>query len=185
MEDTKIIDLYWQRSESAIGETDRKYGRYCRAIAYSILENSEDTEECVDDTYVAAWNSLPPQRPNHFRVWLGRVTQNLSLKRVRTSLTQKRGGGELTLAYEELEECVAGSQQMEREFEAKELIREVEAFLRSLSKEDRMMFMYRYWLAWPAASIARKLEMKESRVTSSLYRSRQKLRRHLVKEGLL
>ena len=185
MEDIKIIDLYWQRSESAISETDKKYGRYCRAIAYGILENNEDAEECVDDTYVATWNSLPPQRPGHLRAWLGRVTQNLSLKRVRASLTQKRGGGEIALAYEELEDCVAGSQHVEREWEAKELVREVEAFLRCLSREDRLAFLYRYWLAWPTASIAKKLGVKESRVTGSLYRSRQKLRGHLEREGLL
>ena len=185
MEDINIIDLYWRRSETAIDETDKKYGRYCRSIAYGILENSEDSEECVDDTYMATWNSLPPQRPKYFPAYLGRITRNLSLTRIRASLTQKRGAGEVAVAYDELSECVAGTTHIEREYEQKELIREVEQFLYSLSKEDRLMFMYRYWLAWPVADIAKKLGCTESRVKSALHRSRQKLRQHLVKEGLL
>lgn len=185
MDDERIIDLYWQRDERAIDETDIKYGPLCSSIAYGILSNPEDTEECVSDTYMAAWNSLPPQRPRLLRAYLGRITRNLSLNRLRNGSARKRGGGELNLIYEEMENCLAAENGPEKSLEEKELIQAVNAFLAGLPREERLMFLYRYWLAQPVAKIAARMGYKPGRVNSALYRSRQKLRRHLEKEGLL
>ena len=120
MDDERIIDLYWQRDERAIDETDIKYGPLCSSIAYGILSNPEDTEECVSDTYMAAWNSLPPQRPRLLRAYLGRITRNLSLNRLRNGSARKRGGGELNLIYEEMENCLAAENGPEKSLEEKE-----------------------------------------------------------------
>lgn len=185
MDDERIIDLYWQRNEQAITETDKKYGALCSSIAYGILASPEDTEECLSDTYMATWNSLPPQRPRLLRAYLGRITRNLSLNRMRNGSTRKRGGGELDLIYEELENCVAAGSGPEKCLEEKELIQAVEAFLAGLPREDRLMFLYRYWLAQPVKKIAMRMGCKPGRVNSALYRSRQKLIDHLEKEGLL
>lgn len=185
MEDERIIDLYWRRDERAIDETDRKYGVLCSAIAYGILESHEDTEECVSDTYMAAWNSLPPQRPRLLRAYLGRITRNLSLNRLRNGKAGKRGGGELALIYEELENCIAAENGPEKNLEEKELILAVNAFLAGLPQEERLMFLYRYWLAQPVAEIGLRMGCKPGRVNSALYRSRVRLRAYLEKEGLL
>ena len=185
MDDERIIDQYWQRNEQAITETDKKYGALCSSIAYGILSSREDTEECVSDTYMATWNSLPPQRPRLLRAYLGRITRNISLNRLRNGSARKRGGGELDLIYEELENCIAAESSPEKCLEEKELIRAVEAFLAGLPREERLMFLYRYWLAQPVTKIAARMGCKPGRVNSALYRSRQKLRDHLEKEGLL
>jgi RNA polymerase sigma-70 factor (ECF subfamily) len=185
MEDEKIIDLYWQRNERAIDETDIKYGSLCSAIAYGILSNSQDTEECVNDTYMALWNSLPPQRPSFFRAYLSRITRNLSLNRLRNSHAKRRGGTELDLVFEELENCLGEDNQPEKSYEQKELSQAIDGFLEQLSKDDRIMFMYRYWMLQPVEKIARRMDCKVSRVNSSLYRSRQKLKAYLQKEGLI
>ena len=185
MDDRKIIELYWQRDESAIEQTDLKYGRLCRGVAYGILGSREDGDECVNDTYMAAWESLPPQRPVHFPAWLCSVTRNFSLNRIRASLTQKRGGGAAMLVYDELEQCLISPESVEKEYETKELKAAVETFLRTFPKADRKMFMYRYWLMMTVPEIARRMDCRESRVTSSLYRSRQKLRGFLSREELI
>lgn len=185
MEDERIINLYWRRDEQAITETDKKYGALCSSIAYGILASPEDAEECLSDTYMAAWNSLPPQRPRLLRAYLGRITRNLSLNRLRNGNTRKRGGGALELIYEELENCIAAEDGPEKSLEEKELIQAVETFLAGLSREERLMFLYRYWLAQPVAKIAARMGCKPARVNSALYRSRQKLRDYLEKEGLL
>lgn len=185
MEDRKIIDLFWQRKQTAIEETDRKYGNICRAIANGILSNREDAEECVDDTYMAAWDSIPPQRPVHLSAFLYRIVRNLSFNRLKERYAQKRGGGELDAVFDELEDCVASDFSVERAFETKELVKEINDFLLSLSKDDRIIFSYRYWLMLPTAEIAERLGFKESKVRTSLSRSRKKLRNHLIKEGLI
>lgn len=185
MDDKMIVSLFWQRDETAITETERKYGRLCRSIAFGILSNHEDTEECVSDTYMAAWNSIPPKRPDNLSAFLCRIVQNFSLNRIRSCLTQKRGGGEAALALDELAECVAGPQWPEREFEAKELAGAVDHFLSTLPRDDRIMFMYRYWLTLPIDQSAGRFGCKSSRVNSSLHRSRQKLKKYLIKEELL
>lgn len=140
MEDSAIIGLYWERNEQAIQETDVKYGPYCHTIAYNILENQEDSEECVNDTWLRAWNSMPPQRPNYLRLFLGKITRNLSLDVWKNKQAGKRGGGELALALDELTECVADTKDVEGALQAKELAETIERFLHTLPKRDRELF---------------------------------------------
>ena len=185
MEDREIIELYWQRDQAAIDETDKKYGGNCHRIAFSILASREDAEECVDDTYMATWNSIPPHCPKYLPAYLYRIVRNLGFNRVKERNTQKRGGGELALVLDELEDCVASDSSVERAFELQELAREINRFLSSLPKDDRLIFSYRYWLTMPTAEIARRLRFKEGKVRMSLSRSRKKLRGHLIKEGLV
>ena len=183
MDDEKIIDLYWRRDETAIACTDEKYGRLCRKISDSILENREDSEECVADTYYAVWNCIPPQRPDHFRAFISAITRNLSLKRLRSRSALKNGGADLAL--EELEELLASGTEVEREYELRELTQAIDKFLLTLRDTDRNIFMCRYWLFASTADIAERMGFSQSKVTTSLYRTRQKLRTYLKKEELI
>lgn len=177
MEDEKIIALYWQRDQSAIDETDRKYGVQLRGLSYGILSDREDAEECVSDTYMAVWNSLPPQRPKQLRAYAAAI--------VRNRYSKKRGGGGVALVLEELEDCLCSQTSVEREYEQKELAGKIEEFLRTLSADDRRIFMCRYWGFAPVAEIAQKLGCPQSKVKSSLHRTRGKLQKYLTKEGLI
>ena len=185
MDDSEIIELYWSRDQTAIEETDRKYGHTCHRIANDILSSPEDSEECFDDTYMATWNSIPPQRPLHLSAYLYRIVRNFSLIRLRELHAQKRGGGKLDLILDELEECVEAPSSVEKEYEAKELAEEIEKFLQTLSNDDQRIFVHRYWLTLPSKEIASRLGFKESKVNTSLHRSRNKLHEHLLKEGLI
>lgn len=183
MDDSAIVQLYWNRSEAAITETDAKYGRYCYRIAYSILTNNEDSEESVSDTYLAAWKAMPPGRPKMLATFLGKLTRHISINRWRARSAYKRGGGEIILALEELEECVADSQDVESAYARKEIIRSFNRFLENLPETDRTIFLRRYWCLDPIADIAESFGFSESKVTSMLHRTRGKLRRQLEKEG--
>lgn len=183
MEDQKIIDLYWQRSEQAIMETDRKYGGYCFSVAYNILSNREDAEESVSDTYLAAWRAMPPKRPGILSSFLGKITRHLSIDRWRRRSAQKRGGGEVPLVLEELEHCVSGQESVEAALQRKELTIAINRFLDSLPRTERNMFLCRYWYADPVQDIADTFGFSAAKVNSMLYRTRQKLRRALAKEG--
>ena len=185
MQDEKIIALYWQRDQSAIDETDKKYGVQLRGLSYGILSDREDAEECVSDTYMAVWNSLPPQRPKRLRAYAAAIVRNLSLRRVRDRYSKKRGGGEVALALEELEDCLCSQTNVECEYEQKELAGKIEEFLRTFSADDRRIFMCRYWGFAPVAEIAQKLGCPQSKVKSSLHRTRGKLQKYLTKEGLI
>lgn len=185
MEDCKIVELFWQRNPEAMEATEQKYGRICRRIATDILRSHEDGEECVDDAYLALWESIPPQKPDCFSAYLFRVVRNMSLNRLRENHSQKRGGGELPLVLEELEGCLAAAGSPEQDYEAKELAGEINRFLHSLSPEERKMFCCRYWLALPAGEIAKRLGCREGRVRTALHRCRKKLQRHLQEEGLI
>ena len=184
MDDAAIIELYWARQEQALVETDRKYGAYCRAIAQNILKNPADSEECVNDTYMRAWNTIPPQRPAILQVFLGTIVRNLSVNRFRANHTLKRGGGQLPLALEELEFCLPAPDTVERQVEAAELGRLIDAFLRGLPERDRYMFIRRYWYVDSVRDIARKLRISEGTVKSNLFRTRQKLKDLLGREGV-
>lgn len=182
MDDAGIIDLYWARDEQAVAETDRKYGAYCRSISYQILKNREDMEECVNDTWVRAWNAMPPQRPFALGAFLGRITRNLSLNYYRRSQAKRRGGGMVPLLLEELKDCSAdGPEQL---LEAAELGRLLDRFLRQLPQKDCCVFMRRYWYMDSLDDIARRYHMALGSVKSSLYRSRQKLKVYLEQEGI-
>lgn len=185
VKDCEIVDLYWDRNQSAIEETDKKYGTTCHHIAYRILSNIEDAEECVNDTYMAVWNSLPPQRPLHLSAYLFRIIRNFSFSKIRKSNATKRGGGELDLILDEMGECVASPYSVEKEIEAKELVSEINCFLHTLSIDDRRIFVLRYWYVFSIKEISLRLGFKENKVHASLHRSRKKLNNHLLREGLL
>lgn len=183
MEDNQIIDLYWERSEDAISVTAAKYGRYCFRIANNILSNREDSEESVNDTYLAAWNIMPSKRPQILATFLGKITRNISLDRWKMRTAKKRGGGEVPLLLDELEECVSGTESIEDEYLRKELVRRISRFLESLPETDRKVFMLRYWYMDSIEDIAERYAFSESKVASMLHRTRGKLRKILEKEG--
>ena len=185
MDDKNIVDLYWQRSEKAIVETDTKYGGYCFSIAFNVLANNEDAEESVSDTYMAAWNKLPPHRPAVLSTFLGKITRYISINRWKARNAYKRGGGEILLALEELDDCVDGKQNVEDTYEAHELVRTFNRFLDMLPKTERDIFLRRYWFFDSVADIAESFGFTQSKVTSMLHRIRGKLRKQLEKEGVL
>ena len=182
MEDEKIIDLYWERSERAIAETERKYGAYCRSIATHILYNQEDSEECVNDTYLRAWNAMPKERPAILSAFLGAITRNLSLDRYRKNHSAKRGGKEVAFVFDELIDCVSKEDGLQS-LEEKELVESLNCFLKGLRQEQRVLFLRRYWYMDSIAEIAARYSMSESKVKSILFRTRKKLWEQLQKEG--
>ena len=182
VEDSKIVELYWARAEAAIAESERKYGKYCYTIAHGILRCREDSEECVNDTYLQAWNTIPPERPTLLGAYLCRITRNLAINRYRADRRDKRGGGQTALALEELSECVSdGTAPLSDEVTLRQAIN---AFLRALPDPARTVFVQRYWYVRPVADIAEELGMNESRVKMILHRTRNRLREHLSKEGI-
>ena len=183
MTDDTIVDMFWQRSEKAIEETDRLYGRYFLYIANGILQNEEDSKEIVNDTYRKAWNSIPPQRPVNLKAFLGKMTRQLSINRLERNKAQKRGGGELTLALDELSEIISDKSE-EAFVEAEELTILINRFLRSLPQEDRRIFLKRYWYMSSVTKIAEELSFSDSKVKSVLYRTRVKLKKYLIREGV-
>ena len=183
MNDKSIVDLYFSRDEEAITQTDKKYGRYCYSIAYNILTNKEDAEESVSDTYMTAWRAIPPRRPSVLSTFLGKITRHISIDRWRERSAYKRGGGEVTLALDELEDCVAGLQNVEMEYERKELIRAYVKFLDALPVTERRVFLRRYWYVDSVEAIAEKFGFSQSKVKTMLYRTRKKLRKTLWEEG--
>ena len=185
MEDACIIELFWARSERAISETDQKYGRYCRSIARNILSNEEDAEECVNDTWLGAWNSMPPHRPNVLSAFLGKLTRRISLNRWKAQHAQKRGGGETALALEELSEIVPAPGGVEEALEGKALSAAINSFLAELPETEREVFVCRYWFLASVAEISRRFHFSQSKTKSMLFRTREKLKRFLREEGLL
>jgi RNA polymerase sigma-70 factor (ECF subfamily) len=182
VDDSKLIELFFKRNEDAIRLTHEKYGGYCFAVANNILANREDAEECVNDAYLAVWNSIPPQRPKVFRLFLARITRNLSLNRYEKRAAKKRGG-EAELALEELAECVKDSVSIESEVMAKELAEAVDGFLDTISRRDRGIFLYRYFYYESAEAIAKRFGSDPEKIYSILFRTRAKLRKYLEKEG--
>lgn len=184
MEDQGILELFLQRSEQAVVETDKKYGGYCYAIAYNILSSREDSEESVNDTYLTAWNTIPPRKPGALGAFLGKVTRHLSIDRWRKLRTQKRGGKEMILALEELGDC-ADPQGLEGQLSQRELARVLNSFLNSLPETERNVFLCRYWYVDSIEAIVRITGFSQSKVTSMLHRTRQKLWKKLGEEGLV
>ena len=167
MEDKGIIDLYWARDEQAVTETEKKYGAYCRTISRHILKNEQDVEECINDTYVRAWNAMPPQRPFSLRAFLGKIVRNLSLSAWQAKRTQRRGGGQPALALEELEDCVSDGP--EEWLQASELTRLLDGFLRQLPQKECCLFLRRYWYLEPLEDIAQRYRMPVGSVKSNLH----------------
>ena len=185
MEDLKIIELYEQRDEAAIEQTQLKYGSYLNAIACNILRSREDSEECLQDSYVKTWNAIPPAKPKSLKAFIARITRNTALDRYSSLTAEKRGGGETALVYEELSECLAEKAMglPENELELKELTALINEMLKGLSKGSRNIFVLRYWYMYSDAEIAKALGCSESKVRTSLSRSRAVLKNQLAKQG--
>lgn len=183
MEDKKIVELYWQRDESAIAETSAKYGNYCMSIAVNILGQLEDARECVNDTYMSAWNAMPPNRPNVLKTFLGKITRNISFNRYKHDRAEKRGGGETSAVLHELEECVSGKASVETELNRREMAKAIDEFLDSLSEKKRDIFVLRYWYSESVSKIAKRFNMKEGAVSMTLNRLRAELRSFLAERG--
>ena len=184
MEDQGIVALFFDRSEQAIAEVDKKYGAYCYSIAYNILSSPEDTEESVSDTYLAAWNTIPPRKPNFLNAFLGKITRHISIDRWRRARAFKRGGGQMALALEELKECVSGAGSLENELIRRETLMAVNRFLAELSVVERNVFLCRYWYLESSREIAEHSGFSQSKVRSMLHRIRGRLDTYLEKEGL-
>lgn len=184
MEDTRIIELFFERSEEALVESERKYGRYCGTIALNILGNREDAEECVSDTWLRAWNAIPPMKPRILKAFLGRITRNLALNVLEKNRAEKRGGGEGTAVLDELEEWIADSHAEVWSADRYVLTETLNRFLKELPEEKRTIFIRRYWHMDQVKEIAEDLGIGESKVKMTLLRTRNALAEVLRKEGI-
>ncbi|MBQ7015240.1 MAG: sigma-70 family RNA polymerase sigma factor [Clostridia bacterium] len=185
MTDEKIIELFWQRDETAIGELSAKYGNYCGVVCGNILDNLQDKEECLNDTWLRAWNSIPPQSPKNLKMFLAKITRNLAIDRYKRQKSAKRGRGETELILEELEECISHKYDVEREVFSKEIGIAINEFLKTLSERDRNVFIRRYFYAESAEKIAKRYTLKATHVPVILTRTRMKLKNYLMKGELL
>lgn len=185
MDDSQIVGLYFARNEQAIQETDSKYGGYCYSIAYNVLTNQQDAEESVSDTYMTAWNSIPPKRPSLLGAFLGKIARHISIDRWRKINAYKRTGGEVQIALEELDEVAGHSETPETAVSLAEVTESINRFLSSLPEMERRIFLCRYWYLDSINDIAGKTGFSVSKVASMLHRVRGKLRKQLAKEGLL
>ncbi len=184
MDDKQIVDLYWQRNEMAISETEKKYGRYCFSIATNILHNNEDARECVNDTFFGAWNAMPPHRPVILSTFLGKITRRLSLKRWRNKTADKRGGGSIAISIDELEDCIPSGKNIDDSIERTELTGIINAFLDNLPVSERRVFLRRYWYFDSIGDISSRYGFTESKVKMMLKRTRDKLLVCLQKEDI-
>lgn len=183
--DDAIIKLYWERSENAVAESDAKYGSACFSIANRILADRQDAEECVADTWLHAWNAIPPQRPEHLFAFFAKITRNLALNRYKSGKAAKRTGNEAALALAELEECVPGADNTEEHCIQRELTAGINRFLQSLPQRDRNIFIRCYFYVQPVRQIAAHYHIREGSVSMNLTRTRRKLKNYLKSEGLL
>lgn len=183
MEDTAIVALYWQRDEGAIQASEEKYGPACRKLSYNILQSLQDAEECVNDTWHRAWDTMPPQRPHSLGAYLYRIARNLSIDRWRARRSKKRGEGLEALVLE-LEECVTVAPSTEEVWEAQEAAAVIDRWLDRLEEKDRIAFLLRYWYGQPVKELARRLGGSPNRMSQRLHRLRQSLRQALEQEGV-
>lgn len=183
MEDEEILDLYFAREERAVMETDRKYGPYCFKLANSILNDPQDAEETVSDTYLKVWHSIPPKRPNILKMFLAKITRNLAFSRWRSYAAQKRGGGELELVLEELSACIAAPSSVEDDLNGRELAKTIRCFLNTLPRREQDIFLRRYFFVEESGAIAARYGMKPDTVLRTLSRTREKLKKYLTQEG--
>lgn len=183
MEDAKIVDLYFERNESALKETADKYGNYLFKVAYGILADDEESEESVNDTYLSAWNSIPPHRPTVLRTYLSKLTRRISIDLFRKKTSKKRVDSQFALSLSELEDCVSAESSLEEEMENKELSKAVSDFLRTLKKDARVLFVSRYYFCDSLKDAAKCAGISESKAKTTLHRTRLRLRDYLIKEG--
>ena len=184
LEDSKIISLFFERSEQAIRELDCKYGPAVKKTAANILNNRLDVEECVNDTYLRTWNSIPPHAPNPLAGYVCKIARNLAVNRYHANNAEKRGGN-YDLVLDEMQECIPSGVNIETEYEAKELSAAINRFLSTLDREDRFLFVRRYWYADSVSDLATETHGSANRISVRLFRLREKLRKSLVKEGFL
>lgn len=182
MEDYQIVDLYWQRSETAIKETDTKYGRMLRGISLSLVEVIEDAEECLNDTYLAAWQSMPSERPVYLGAFLSKIIRRLSVDRYRARHSKKRGGA--AMFCEELSECIPDTSNVEIEYDNSRLAEALNRFLTELDETKRYVFIRRYYYSDSVETIAKSLNSGVGRIKSILHRTRNELRKYLEREGI-
>ena len=185
LSDKEIVSLFNERDEKALSAVSRKYGSYCGTVVRSILKDPQDAEECLNDTWLRAWESIPPEKPRNLGGFLVTIAKNISLTRYKLMRAEKRGSGEIPLVLDELSECVAGNGSVERVFEQKLLTDAVNEFLRTLSPEKRDIFVLRYWYCLPVAEIARKVGLNRSNTSVILSRTRRGLIAYLKKKELL
>lgn len=185
MTDEEIIQLFFQRNEVAIKETNKKYGQYCFKIANNILNNKEDSEECLNDTWMKAWDSIPPTKPRHFNLFLAKIVRNLSFNKYKSKHTHKRGNGEIALVLDELEECIAGQSDVEKIYIAGELQTTINEFVRDLPEKEGNVFIRRYFYSESIKEISKRYHKSENNVRVMLNRTRKKLKAKLEKEGYL
>lgn len=177
-EDQEIIELFFRRSEAAIEELDRKYGSRCRSLSYGIVNDRQDAEDCVNDAYLGMWNAIPPASPAPLLPYLCKIVRNLSLKTYYRKKAAKRGGA-YTVAMEEIEGCLASPDTVENQMDARELARIIESFLETLSEENRVIFLRRYWFSDSCRDIAGRTGLTEKNITVRLTRIRRKLKEYL------
>ena len=185
MTDEAIVELYWSRDEQAVSETERKYGKYLLKLAGNVLSDPQDREECVSDAYLAAWDSIPPQRPQALGAYLSKLVRRISIDRLRRITAQKRGGTEYALSFSELAGCVVGGVSPEDSLQAKQLAQILNAFLKELPQQERNLFVGRYFFMDSLKETARYCGMTESKAKSMLFRIRCRLRERLLEEGIL
>ena len=183
VEDTKIIELFWERSENAISETDAKYGKYCYAIAYNILYSEPDSEECVNDTYLRTWETVPPEKPISLSAYLGRITRNLALDRLDYRTREKRAAG-FDVVLDEVSEMLPDASTMPESADDIALREAINSFLRSLDADTRIIFVRRYWYNSTVKDIAADYSLPVGTVKSTLSRTRKRFREYLQKEGI-
>ena len=183
MEDNEIIELFWQRSQRAIAETDQKYGGRLQTLSMNILHDRQDAGECVNDTYHATWNTLPPERPNYFFAYLAKLARNFSFGKYDYYHAQKRCVTVVELS-DEIENCIPAPNDLEQKLDSKEIGRIISTFLYEQSSEMRAVFVRRYWYMDPIKDIAEMFQISESKVKSILFRMRNKLREHLEEEDI-
>lgn len=182
LEDQLITQLFYNRSEQAIKSLSEKYGRLCKTISYKILRNDQDAEECVNDTYLVAWNTIPPQRPDPLSAYICRITRNVSLKKYRSNTAEKRNSY-YDVTLEEISECFKGKEQVEDNFEVNELSECINQFLDTIKPIDRVIFMERYWFCYEISEITKNLGLSKNYVNVHLHRTKEKLKKHLNLEG--
>ena len=185
MEDRQIVALYWQRSEQAIQATADRYGRFLHSMAFHILANNEDAEESVNDTYIGAWNAIPPHKPKVLSAFLAKLTRRISLDRLRKTQADKRGGSQVPLALDELSECVGSGEDVARTVEMKETAAALRRFLATLPEIQRDIFIARYFYLTPIDTLSQTFGFSESKVKSMLFRIRGRLKKQLQEEELL
>ncbi len=184
MDDNKIIELYFARDEKAISETKAKYGKYCLKIACNVLGNREDAEECENDTYLGVWNAIPPTRPSVFSAFIGRITRNISLKKLRAKTADKRRCSEAIISLDELGECIPDGQGFADSLEESELAEIINSFLGSLNVTERRVFVCRYWYCDSIADICEQFGFGQSKVKMMLLRTRERLLTYLKERGV-